>query len=60
MWSRKKYFEITSAPSEIPANLPVGPIQPFWADVFALGRSGSGGMWNFKIFFCKPTFHHHF
>ena len=39
-WSRFFYYEILHAPSEIPANL---PIQPFWADFFALGSSNSEG-----------------
>ena len=36
------YFEIQRALSEIPA-IPARPIQPFWADFFALDSSNSEG-----------------
>ena len=40
--SRAFYFEIHPVPSEIATKLP-GPIQPFKADIFALGSSNSEG-----------------
>ena len=42
-WPRTFYFEIHRAPSEIPANLPARLIQPFWAELSALGCSNSEG-----------------